>query len=95
MSKKEFQHTASIPNFRNPKKQASEVFIIIKNMEPTAETYFEKYFDEANKRHYFYNPFTRESVWEVPADATVIDRTKSLDFPPSTEGDAKAPAKTD
>jgi len=36
---------------------------------------YEKYFDPNNKLHYYFNTLTQESVWELPEDCTVIDRT--------------------
>ena len=33
--------------------------------------HLEKYFDETYKREYYYNPETKESIWELPEDVEV------------------------
>ena len=40
-----------------------------------APVYYEKYYDTANKRYYFYNPAECVSVWEVPPGSIVADMT--------------------
>jgi hypothetical protein len=43
------------------------------------EQVYEKYFDETYQMHYYYNPFTKESVWELPVFSSgavqIIDKT--------------------
>ena len=52
-----------------------------------AEIVYEKHFDPTYNAHYYFNPATGESVWELPqgAQVTVVDKTA----PAGTEPDAK------
>lgn len=52
-------------------------------MDPKApvQDCFEKYFDDTYQRHYYYNPFTKDTQWEVPQNAKIIDKTVAVDSP--------------
>ena len=47
----------------------------MRNNKEQAAPYFEKYFDATYQRDYFFNPMTRESLWEVPTGAVIADMT--------------------
>jgi hypothetical protein len=40
---------------------------------------FETYIDETTGHTYFYNPITRESVWELPNDAQLYDVSETTE----------------
>ena len=42
----------------------------------SGSAYFEMYYEPKYKRNYYYNPKTKESIWELPEGALCVDMTK-------------------